>query len=757
MDPADLKLVAFKSHLRAQTVPAEAVYLISECGLTALSGPSIERLAPLLDGTRTLGQVRQELSSDLSADEVGQLLTRLAEADLIHFVWAQAPGQRDQGALAYWSFAGIDADAATSALACAVVEIIATGETDAAEAAAACLASGLTVREPGDDEAALSLVLCGDYLDPELNAINAAHLASGRPWLLAKPSGAETWVGPVFQPGSGPCWACLAKRLEGNRHGEFIMRRILGPGRFDHSHVPSLPATRAAGLHVAVLEAAKWLAGFRHEAQQNVYVLDTLAMCGASHRVARRPQCPSCGDSSFVANRGWKPLTTAVREIGGKDGNGQRALSLDEVLTEYGHLVDPVTGIVGELRRNPKSPEFLPAYLSGRNRAMTESSIMALRVGLRANSGGKGATEMEAKVGALCEAVERYCGTFDGDEPRTRDSYRGLGDRAIHPNACQLFHERQFADRERWNAGCVSFHRVPEPFDEDAVTDWTPVWSLLTGQYKLLPTALLYFSPDTGREPTALQPDSNGNAAGSSLEDAILHGFFELVERDAVAVWWYNRTWQPAVDLDSFDDPWLAGVSRLYGRINREIWALDLTSDLGIPVMAAISRRTDKPAEDIMFGFGAHFDPQIALRRAVTELGQLVPSVIEARADGGGYGPVDPHLLSWWTGSTARNQPYLLPDPAEAARTAADYCYSPCQKLDLSEICAIARRANLDIFVLDQTRPDVNMPVIKVIVPGLRHFWPRFASGRLFEVPVRLGRLAQETAYKDLNPIPLYV
>jgi ribosomal protein S12 methylthiotransferase accessory factor len=58
---------------------------------------------------------------------------------------------------------------------------------------------------------------------------------------------------------------------------------------------------------------------------------------------------------------------------------------------------------------------------------------------------------------------------------------------------------------------------------------------------------------------------------------------------------------------------------------------------------------------------------------------------------------------------------------------------------------------------LDQTRPDINMPVVKVVVPGLRHFWPRFAPGRLYDVPVRLGRLAEPTAYEDLNPIPVYL
>jgi ribosomal protein S12 methylthiotransferase accessory factor len=253
-----------------------------------------------------------------------------------------------------------------------------------------------------------------------------------------------------------------------------------------------------------------------------------------------------------------------------------------------------------------------------------------------------------------------------------------------------------------------------------------------------------------------VRADSNGNAAGASLEDAILQGFFELVERDAVALWWYNRTRQPEVRLDSFDDPWVAGLRATYGRLNREVWVLDVTSDLGIPVMAAVSRRTDKPAEDIMLGFGAHFDPKIAVRRALTELGQLLPAA-GGQSDGTGYALDDLHLISWWTSATIENQRYLRPDPVAAPRTAASYGYTLGQSLDLARMCAIARGASLDILVLNQTRPDIKMPVVKVVVPGLRHFWPRFAPGRLYDVPARLGRLAEPTPYENLNPIPLYL
>jgi oxazoline/thiazoline synthase len=38
--------------------------------------------------------------------------------------------------------------------------------------------------------------------------------------------------------------------------------------------------------------------------------------------------------------------------------------------------------------------------------------------------------------------------------------------------------------------------------------------------------------------------------------------------------------------------------------------------------------------------------------------------------------------------------------------------------------------------------------VVKVVVPGLRSFWARFAPGRLYDVPVRLGRLPSPTTYE---------
>ena len=45
------------------------------------------------------------------------------------------------------------------------------------------------------------------------------------------------------------------------------------------------------------------------------------------------------------------------------------------------------------------------------------------------------------------------------------------------------------------------------------------------------------------------------------------------------------------------------------------------------------------------------------------------------------------------------------------------------------------------MLVLNQTRPEIDLAVVKVVVPGLRRCWNRFAPGRLYDVPVQLGWL----------------
>ncbi|MFC7615897.1 YcaO-like family protein [Actinokineospora soli] len=433
---------------------------------------------------------------------------------------------------------------------------------------------------------------------------------------------------------------------------------------------------------------------------------------------------------------------------------GYRALTAEQTMAKYRHLVSPVTGVVKEIVRDPRGPAFFNSYRSGANIAAARD-LGVLRRSMRVSNGGKGTTPADAEVGALCEAIERYSGTFHGDEARVRGSLRDLGDRAIHPNDVMLYDERQYREREAWNRSHAAFQWVCEPFDPTADLDWSPIWSLTEQRHRLLPTGMLYYgAPGHGM----VAADSNGNAAGASLEDAVLQGMLELVERDAVALWWYNRTRVPGVDLNAFPDPWIDRMREVHAEIGRQVWVLDVTSDVGIPTMVALSRRTGTPTEDIVMGFGAHLDPGIALRRALTELNQMMPALATAAGDGE-YEVDDPDAVHWWRTATLANQPYLRGDLSRPELTARDYPRHRCTDL-LDDITLVRRRLEglgLEVLVLDQTRPDIGLPVVKVVVPGLRPFWTRFAPGRLYDVPVALGQRVEPVAYAELNSMPLFL
>ncbi|NEP48621.1 MAG: TOMM precursor leader peptide-binding protein, partial [Moorea sp. SIO3C2] len=487
---------------------------------------------------------------------------------------------------------------------------------------------------------------------------------------------------------------------------------------------------------------------------------DTISLETKNHTLVKRPQCPACGDSHYLGNRDPLPVLLESRKKTFTADGGHRCVTPEKTLKQYEHHISPIIGAVRGISKVSKlKSDLTPTYVAGHNFASMLDSLYFLRKHLRGRSAGKGQTDAQAKASALGEAIERYSGVFQGDEIRRKGSYNSMADVAIHPNACMLFSDRQYQSRQDWNQSCPSFfQKVPEPFDEQREIEWTPIWSLTDKTFKYLPTAYCYYGYPKPSKPDCWA-DSNGTAAGNTKEEAILQGFMELVERDSVALWWYNRLKRPAVDLESFNQPYFTALKEYYHSLNRELWVLDLTSDLGIPAFAALSRRIDQPVEDIIFAFGAHFDPKIGIMRSLTELNQMLPAVISIAPDGStNYNYSDELATEWWGMATRENQPYLVPDENTTPKRYTDYHQLSSDDLrdDVQTCVDIAAKQGMETLVLDQTRPDIGLNVVKVIVPGLRHFWKRWAPGRLYDVPVQMGQLPKSLNENQLNPFPIF-
>ena len=343
---------------------------------------------------------------------------------------------------------------------------------------------------------------------------------------------------------------------------------------------------------------------------------------------------------------------------------------------------------------------------------------------------------------------------FQSDEPRRRARFCELGDTAVHPHALQHFSAAQYQAREELNAGCGADWRrmIPLPFDrhaaENVAIDWTPAWSLIDQRQRFLPLRYCYLHVPSPPAEHFCHLDPNGHAAGNWLEEAVLQGLLELVERDEVGIWWYNRLARPAVALESFEQPYFRALEDHYRELGYDLWVLDVSNDIGIPVFVALAHA--KARDRYCIGFGCHVEARLGVQRALTELNQLFDAMGDSDAPW-------PWPWPWpWDVAPLPTTGFLFPDERQARRRASDY-----PDLARADLCADVMvcvdrvaRLGLDVLVVDQTRPDIGLHAVKVVVPGLRHFWPRLGPGRLYDVPVRMGWLERPRSERELNPVP---
>ncbi len=434
-----------------------------------------------------------------------------------------------------------------------------------------------------------------------------------------------------------------------------------------------------------------------------------------------------------------------------KDG-GSRSISAEDTVKKLMPLVSPITGIISHLQEvETQSEDPINIYRTGffkspvqtKKQAFDQNEFVQICM-------GKGVSHQQSQASALSEAVERYCALYRTDVPLlkyTQSELQDAGKRSVSFQDLAPYSAQQYRNFNNPEHADFTRKQSAQPYDGRKI-HWLPAWSISSNESVYLPLSLCFTNIPLDEDQFG-RWHSNGCAAGNTLEEAILQGLFELIERDAIAIWWYNRIPRPAFDLLRLDAGNLAALTASLSPPasgNKEadnahdFWVLDLTHDLGVPVMAAIGK--NKNTAGLVMGFGCHLIPEMAAQRALTELCQLIPIRNQKNA------PFDFDAIE--------QSPYLFPD-AKAKPTAPELSSNGDIKADIMSIVELLKAHNFETLVLNYSRGHIPLKTAKVFVPGLCHMWPQFGNERLYRALLSMGWLEKPNSETSINSQELYI
>lgn len=581
-------------------------------------------------------------------------------------------------------------------------------------------------------------VVVDDALDPRLEALDRQFRAARRPWLLLRLAGEHPTVGPLFNASdAAACWSCLSFRMLWNQPVRRWYHRV-HPGGLAPIPVALRPRAIEEGLP-RFAAAARAIVEARLEDMMTELRRDKPG--SIVHTVVRRPQCAVCGDAGLYAVRASMPvaLRPAIKAWG-EDG-GFRTRSPEQTSTALERVVGPVSGLVAGVVCHSRPGLNVNRIFRAWFGKTTFRAGLPRTDQLFQTTLGKGMSVTQSRVSAISESLERLASNYHGDEPVIHARADELPGRSFPPATLAPYSEQQYRafEAER-DPQSTSIHAML-PATADAELAWTPVWSLTRSEPCFVPFTWCYANTphDDDRRCRFFH---NGGAAGNCLEEAILQGFLEVVERDAVAVWWYNRVRRPGVSFGSLPGELAEQLAATVG-IDSDHWVLDVTHDFRIPVFVAVSRQ--RATGKLCLGFGCHLDPQLAVRRALTELCQI----LEIR---------DQHAAPF-DFDAILPEDYLFPDPDQAPVSLDAYPAPTTLDIadDVRTCVARAHDLGLEVLVLDYSRPDLPLRTAKVILPGTCHIFPYCGAARLHDVPVRLGWRSAPMPEAEINPLDLLI
>lgn len=330
---------------------------------------------------------------------------------------------------------------------------------------------------------------------------------------------------------------------------------------------------------------------------------------------------------------------------------------------------------------------------------------------------GKGSSPIQSKASACMELGERF----------SFFSFKNNSDNFITGDYTSMRERGYPVPALQYLLDSVHDTKNSEEFLEQLLTNipmqWTWATNITKGEDVFIPFSWFF----------AIN-EFNGPSAGNTYEEAAMQGISEIVERHVCSIINHQKIKTPLIDPDSVKDPVAQELIVKFKKHNIELYLNDFSLDTGICTVSAlaIDRSTFPEKSEIVYTAGTTPGAEKAVIRAITEVAQLA----------GDFNTGSNYVASGLPKPLSMEEVSYVTDPglSTTIQDMADLSNDNI-KVEVENCIEALKKIGMDIFMIDVTHPQLDIPALYTIVPGA-HFRERsmiqdvglFASKLLVEL-----------------------
>ncbi|MCO4755219.1 MAG: YcaO-like family protein [Bacteriovoracaceae bacterium] len=547
------------------------------------------------------------------------------------------------------------------------------------------------------------------------NNIQAYVKEAKRPVLIWNPFGEQVSIGPLFNEKTATCPKCLKESVSRNVLGDLEDGVLDYPSNYCDS--VGMAAKTLLEQELLKIKSSDFLT------RNVVTFYPKLREYNVCH-IYSSPNCLDCNRENVGDE------LDVVDFIPGS----LRSMSSVEAQKVLIKLVNPLTGVLAKIIRNPNDAPVATIGLSSigiKSKFLFDNVAFAM---------GKGRTQEQSELSCIGEAIERSTMTYFSRDKLITGKMSKLKKEfeCINTDQLELFSDKQRSNWDQQSPDAYNISKFISPlFDEEEVIDWKLGFKLKDNKKVLLPASYFYRWDILNDKELFSIANSTGMASGFSKAEAVIHGCLELLERDAVGMWWYNELSLPGVPFKDLNSDYCESVVNHFEKMGKKIHLLHAKTDYRVHHIIAVSSNDD--GRDINLGFGSGYDLKSAAERSVGEIAQITTSYKDKK--------------SLNSSLCFEVQKYLKPNVNLDYR---DFLHQNYYFKNSQQALEHLRQDSESIgheIIYSNMDSDFPLTVMKVIIPGLIKHYSRNGNPRLYQLPVRMGYLDTPKKESELNPL----